>query len=170
MAGATSQVVADGPGQGTALAASAAHAEQDRAAAAATASLAAMGTDMLKAVSFINGGAAVATLLCVGQVVGELRPLARALVGPLALFGFGLTVAAFAIGFAYFAQRETAREIALRSRIAAAPFVTDSPASREAARRAERFWLCGFAAVMVSVASAVVGFGVAGASLWWGLG
>ena len=147
-----------------------AHAAHDLAVATTVLPLVAMGTEMLKAVCLINGGAAVATLLFVSQSLRDDRGLALALVAPLATFGFGLTVAAFATGWSYFAQAEQGRALGLRQKSASEPFVIETEPSREASRRSDRFRLLALAAVMVSCASAVGGFGLAGAILLIRLG
>lgn len=142
------------------------HAAHAQAVAAAAAPLVAMSADILKAVSFINGGAAVATLLFVTETLRDHRSLALALVLPLSLFGFGLTVAAFATGFTYLAQERSGTALSRQERAWAEPFILETAASLSASGEAGRFRNLAFGAVLVSMASAVGGFGLAGAILW----
>lgn len=141
------------------------HAAHAAAVAAAAAPLAGMSADILKAVCLINGGAAVATTLFVADTLRDRPPLALALVLPLSVFGFGLTVAAFATGFTYLAQERSAASLAAQERRWAEPFIVDTPASLSASADAERFRRLAFVAVLVGMASAVCGFGLAGAIL-----
>ena len=138
------------------------HAAHLQAVGAASAPLVAMSADILKAVSFINGAAAVATLLFVAETLRDHRSLALALVLPLSLFGFGLTVAAFATGFTYLAQERSGIALSAQERTWAEPFIRDTPASLAATREGQRFRALGFAAVLTSMASAVGGFALAG--------
>ena len=142
------------------------HAAHRQAVAAATAPLVAMSGDILKSVSFINGGAALATLLFAAATIRDDRSLALALVAPLSLFGFGLTVAAFAIGFTYLSQERSAEALSLQERGWAEPFILDTPASLTASREARRFRGLAFGAVLAGMGSAVAGFVLAGAVLW----
>ena len=158
-----------GEGGPTAGAAERMHAAHAQAVAAAAAPLIAMSADILKAVSLINGGAAVATLLFVTGTVRDQRPLALAMVLPLSMFGFGLTVAAFATGFTYLSQERSGAAWALQERAWAEPYIRDTAASLAASREAARFRGLAFAAVLVGMASAVGGFGLAGAILWFTL-
>ncbi|WP_375462108.1 hypothetical protein [uncultured Enterovirga sp.] len=156
-----------GEGGPTIGAAERVHAAHAQAVAAATAPLVAMSADILKAVSFINGGAAVATLLFVTGSLRDHRSLALALVLPLALFGFGLTVAAFATGFTYLAQERSGTALSLQECGWQEPFIRDTAASLAASREAGRFRNLAFGAVLVGMASAVGGFALAGAILWF---
>lgn len=142
------------------------HAAHAEAVAAAAAPLVAMSADILKAVCLLNGGAAAATLLFVAGTLRDHRPLALALVLPLALFGFGLTVAAFATGFTYLSQERAGAALSLQERGPAEPFIRDNAASLAASREAGRFRALAFGAVLVGMASAVGGFALAGAILW----
>ena len=148
--------------ESTRRAAEQAHAAHRIASAASVAPLVAMGTDILKAVSFINGGAAIATVYCLGAVLHDRPGLALALVAPLAAFGFGLTVAGCATGFSYFAQEQQARALGLQRRVAAEPFVIETDESRRALARGERFRRLALVSVFVGIASAVLGFSAAG--------
>lgn len=146
-------------------AAAEAHASHEAEVAVASAPLAAMSADLLKAVALIDGGAAFGTLLVIAASIRDARPLAFWLVFPLALFGFGTTVAAFATGFSYLAQSRRAEALALRHRIAAPPFVVETEASRTATARSARFLRLAMGSVLVAMASAVAGFLLAGAIL-----
>lgn len=128
--------------------------------------LVAMGNEILKVVALLNGGAAVATLLLVSSTLRDDRPMTLALVAPLTLFGFGLTVSAFATGWSYFAQAQYGLALTLQQRTWSEPFIVDTDGSRAAARRGDRFRGLGLAAVFVGMGSAVGGFGLAGAILW----
>lgn len=151
-----------GPSAGTAERMHAAHAQ---AVAIMTAPLTAMSADILKAVCLINGGAAVATILFVAGIARDRPPLASALVLPLALFGFGLTVAAFATGFTYLAQERSAAALPLQERRWTEPYILDTTASVTVTAEAARFRKLAFGAVLVGMASAVIGFALAGAIL-----
>lgn len=146
-----------------------AHADHALAVSTAASPLIGMGGDLLKAIALINGGAAAATILFVGQVVRDLPWLAASLIVPLSLFGFGLAVAAFATGWSYLAQAELARGLGLRRTIGEAPFIIETRESSAASRRSGRFCGLAFVAVLVSMGSAVAGFGAAGVLLWIGL-
>jgi hypothetical protein len=146
-----------------------AHAAHAEAVATSFAPLVQMGSDMLKAVAFINGGAAAATLLFVAKAMQDHRGMALALVLPLTCFGFGLSVAGFATGWSYFSQSQYALALGARERIWAEPYLADTEASRAAARQGDRFRGLAVAAVLVSVASAVGGFALAGAIMWLNL-
>ena len=147
-----------------------AHAAHDAAVAAGFAPLVAMSADILKAVSFINGGAAVATLLFVAETIRDRPALSGVLVLPLAMFGFGLAVAAFATGWSYLSQERLALAAARRETSWLEPFIRDTDASREADRQGLRFRGLAMAAVFVSMGSAVGGFSAAGIILLRNLG
>lgn len=142
------------------------HAAHVQAVGAATTPLVAMSADILKTVSLINAGAAVATLLFVAQTLGDDRSLAVALTLPLSLFGFGMTVAAFASGFTYLSQERSAAALSLQERGWTEPFILDTAASLSASREARRFRGLAFAAVLAGMVSAIGGFGLAGGILW----
>lgn len=158
-------LVATEPDDTRGAAAGRAHAAHRAALAAAAQPLAAMGNDILKAVALLNGGAAAATLALVSSALASERRLALPLVLPLAIFGFGLAVAAFATGWSYLAQAHAAQAVALRTTRPDPPYVEETEASREAARRGGRFQALAFAAVLAAMAAAVAGFLTAGAVL-----
>lgn len=139
-----------------------AHAAHRQAVASSFAPLVLMGTEILKAVLAINGGAAVATLWFLAAILHDRPDLAVLLVLPLACFGFGFTVAGCATGWSYFAQERQARALAAREPTWSEPFLRDTPVSIEAAGQADRYRRAALAAVFVSIASAVLGFAAAG--------
>lgn len=141
------------------------HGAQAMAAAASFAPLVAMGTEILKAVALINGGAGIATLGFLAVTHRDSTALALALVWPLGLFGFGLTVAACATGWSYFSQASYAEALRAQDFTWTAPFLADSAASGAARRRGDRYRGLAQGAVMVGIASAVAGFSLAGAIL-----
>lgn len=141
------------------------HAAQAQAAAGSFAPLVAMGTEILKAVALINGGAGVATLGFLAATLRDRPALTLALVWPLGLFGFGLTVAACATGWSYFSQASYADALRTQDLTWTAPFLADSAASGAARRRGDRYRGLAQGAVMVGIASAVTGFALAGAIL-----
>lgn len=134
-----------------------------RATATSFAPLIALGTEILKAVALINGGAAGATLLFLSQSMRDHRSMALALVVPLAAFGFGLTVAACATGWSYFSHESYAEALKRQEMTWSHPFVVATPASTVAAKRGDFFRRLALGAVFVAIASAVIGFGAAGA-------
>lgn len=142
-----------------------AHADHLRAVAGAERPLAEMGRDLLKTVALLNGLAAASAIVFVAATLRDERRMAFAFVFPLACFGFGLTVAAFATGWSYLAQRESSRALASRALVPTPPFVAETTASREADGRGRRFQALAFAAVLVAMVSAVLGFGLAAAIL-----
>lgn len=125
-----------------------------------------MSADILKVVSLINGGAAVATILFIAETISAQPSLALALVLPLSLFGFGLTVAAFATGFTYLAQERSGVALSHQERRWTEPFIADTVPSLAASAAADRFRRLAFVTVLVGMGSAVAGFGLAGATLW----
>lgn len=138
------------------------HAAQAQAAAASFAPLVVMGTEILKAVALINGGAGAATLGFLAVTHRDDPALARALVWPLGLFGFGLTVAACATGWSYFSQASYAEALRTQDLTWTAPFLADGAVSGAARRRGDRYRGLAQGAVMVGIASAVTGFSLAG--------
>ena len=146
-------------------AASRVHSTHASAGATSFAPLVRMGTDILKAVALLNGGAGAATVFVIGSVVSNDPGVARALVPSLAAFGFGLAVASFATGWSYLSHASHADALARMAHVWRAPFVEDTAASTRARRRGDRFATLAFAAVMVSMASAVAGFAMAGLGL-----
>ena len=141
------------------------HGAHASAAATSFAPLVAMGTEILKAVALINGGAGAATILFVAETLRGGRVIGPALVLSLGLFGFGLTVAACATGWSYLSQ-ESYREALLGQDLTwSPPFVADTAASRAARRRADLYRRLGFVAVLVGIGSAVAGFSFAGAAM-----
>ena len=143
-------------------AAEAAHAAHRQIVATAFAPLVALGTEILKAVLVINGGAAVATLWFLATVLHDRPALALPLVLPLASFGFGFTVAGCATGWSYFSHEQHAEALASQERIWSEPFIRDTDASIAKARGGRRYRRAALAAVFVSIASAIVGFVAAG--------
>lgn len=141
------------------------HAVHAGAAATSFAPLVRMGTDILKAVALLNGGAAAATVFVIGAGLSDKPGLARALVPSVAAFGFGLSVAAFATGWSYLSYSGHADALARVTYVWRPPFVEESPASTRARRRGDLFANLAFVAVMVSMASAVGGFAMAGFAL-----
>lgn len=142
-----------------------AHAAHRLATATSFAPLVAMGNDILKAVSLINGGAGIATLFFAAELIRVRPDMAGALVWPLAAFGFGLTVAGCATGWSYFSHEQHARALGLKALTWSEPFVVDNDASRAAASQGERYRRLALGAVFTSIASVVVGFGAAGATM-----
>ncbi len=145
------------------------HGAQAQAAARSFAPLVAMGTEILKAVALINGGAAIATLAFVAATHRDSRALALALVWPLGAFGFGLTVAACATGWSYFSHASDAEALRSQDLTWTPPFIAETAASRAARRRGALYRGLALGAVMVGIASAVIGFSLAGAALLTGL-
>lgn len=141
------------------------HGAQVQAAANSFAPLVAMGTEILKAVALINGGAGIATLSMLGTVLSGRPALALALVWPLGAFGFGLTVAACATGWSYFSHAGYAEALRLQDLTFVPPFTAETAASRAARLRGDRYRGLAQGAVMVGIASAVSGFSLAGATL-----
>ena len=141
------------------------HGAQAQAAANSFAPLVAMGTEILKAVALINGGAGVATLGFLAAAHRDSPALALAMVWPLGLFGFGLTVAACATGWSYFSQASYAEALRGQDFTWTAPYLADSAASGAARQRGDRYRGLAQGAVMVGIASAVIGFSLAGAIL-----
>lgn len=139
-----------------------AHAAHGAGVASAFAPLVAMGNDILKAVAVLNGGAAIATVGLMAAALRDQPALSRAVVAPLAAFGFGLTVAACATGWSYVAQARHAAALGLRERAWQEPYIRDTDASREATRSGERFQSLAMGAVFVSIGSAIFGFCAAG--------
>lgn len=142
-----------------------AHAGHEASVASSFAPLVAMGHDILKAVALLNGGAAIATVGLMAAALRDSPSLARAIVTPLAAFGFGLTVAACATGWSYMSQARYAAALGSRETAWHAPFVRDTDASRAATRSGDRFRSLAMAAVFVSIGSAVFGFCAAGVIL-----
>ena len=138
------------------------HGAQAQAAANSFAPLVAMGTEILKAVALINGGAGVATLGFLAVTLRDRPDLTLALVWPLGLFGFGLTVAACATGWSYFSQASYAEALRGQDFTWTPPFLADSAVSAAARRRGDLYRGLAQAAVMVGIASAVGGFSLAG--------
>lgn len=135
-----------------------------RAVEAAEAPLAAMSSEVLRAAGLVNGLAAGATLFLLAAWARD-RAGAIWLVAPLSLFGFGFATASFATGWSYLAAEAHAAALRAMALTAVAPFVSETPASREAAARSGRFAGHAFAAVLVAMAAAIVGFCVSGAVL-----
>lgn len=139
-----------------------AHAAHRQAVATGFAPLVALGTEILKAVLVINGGAAVATLWFLGSVLRDRPDLALPLVLPLALFGFGFTVAGCATGWSYFSHEGHAEALGQQELSWSEPFIRDTPGSLAAGRRGRTFRRAALGAVFVAIASAVCGFVAAG--------
>lgn len=142
-----------------------AHAGHEANVASGFAPLVAMGHDILKAVAFLNGGAAIATIGLMAAALHDSPSLARAIVTPLAAFGFGLTVAACATGWSYVSQARYAAAVRARDTAWREPFIRDTDASREATRSGDRFQTLAMGAVFVSIGSAIFGFCAAGVVL-----
>lgn len=146
----------------TSRAAESAHAAHRQLIVSSAAPLVLMGTEILKAMLAINGGAAAATLWFLAAILHDRPGLAVPLVLPLACFGFGLTVAGCATGWSYFSHEQQAAALAAQQPILSEPFLQNTPASIEATRRASRYRRAALGAVFVSIASAVCGFSAAG--------
>lgn len=141
-----------------------AHDDHGRACAAAETPLAAMSNEVLRAASLVNGLAAGATLFLLAAWARD-RAGAIWLVTPLSLFGFGFATASFATGWSYLAAESRAAALRAMTLSATAPFVVETPASQQANARSRRFSGLAFAAVLVAMAAAIVGFCVSGAVL-----
>ena len=141
------------------------HGAQAQAAANSFAPLVQMGTEILKAVALINGGAGIATIGFLAATLRDKPDLTLALVWPLGLFGFGLTVAACATGWSYLSQASYAEALRTQDLTWTAPFVSESAASAAARHRGDRYRGLAQGAVMVGIASAVGGFSLAGVIL-----
>lgn len=138
------------------------HAARASVVAGSFAALVAMGSDILKSVALINGGAGAATLVMMASALHDNRPLARGLVLPLCAFGFGLVVAACATGWSYLSHASSAEALRRREPIWTPPYLADTPESDKAAQAGLRYERLAFAAVLVGIASTVIGFCLAG--------
>jgi hypothetical protein len=121
-----------------------------------------MGSEAIKASMLISGGSAAALLALFSQVVKEvtLKPLLPSLLLGLALFAGALFLSSAASGIAYFAQYRFAIEISPRAKVQEHPCVTDTPASKRAMSRGERYRAISVAFVIASYCLTAFGYGL----------